>query len=410
MTTEAEQAAQAALEKEAAEQAALLTKADEMTDLSQMDSLLGAEPKGEAKGDEFDPAHVVADVEAQAKADAEAKAAADAEAKAKVDAEAKAKADAEAKAKADADAKAAEERSDKGKNPDGVLLKDGKTVVPYAVLDSERKRADEERRGRQDAERRVRDAEDRARQAEERSKAKPDEGKSDDIDALEAKIAALGDVPEVKEVVEMLRDQVTTLRKELTEVRGAQEDDQQREQQASAARVQEQIDRNPVLRYWQNAKPELYEEAVGFDKALRESRNPLVKSLSMADRFSKVVSMVEDLHGQTELPPEYRDTGATDAQAKAAADAKAKAESDAKAKAEADARAAAAKGKDVKGGAEAKLVEKTLTLSDLPGGIPPSNGAKALEEMTQGDIEASVNRMLDTGKSAEEIINALVPR
>lgn len=403
MTTEAEEQAK----KEADAQAKLLLDAENLSDLEGIDRL-GTEVKEQVLSTE-EPGNlenVADDVEAKAKAEADAKAKADADAKAKVDADAKAKADEEAKAKADADAKAKADADTKAhdgaKQPDGVLLKDGKTVVPYATLAATRRREDDERRAKEAAERRATEAEREVREAREElervKKGGADApGAKADLDALKEKVAALTDVPEVKDAFDAIMGQVASMQETISELRGAREDDEQRQRDAAASRVQEQIDRNPVLRYWQNEKPDLFNEAAAHDKAMRTSESPAVQALSMEDRFAKAVQMVETIHGKTELPEKYRDMQKEVAD-KAAADAKAKADADAAA-------AAAAKSRDVKSGTEAKIVEKPMTLSDLPGGAPPKDGTKALEEMTTGDVDAAVNRLLDQGKSVEEILS-----
>lgn len=333
-----------------------------------------------------------ADTDDGTKADAEAKAKADADAKAKADADAKAKADEDAKAKAEEERKATEAAAAKAGKPDGVLLKDGKTVIPYETLSAARRTADEERHAREAAEKAKQEAEQRVAEltAEiERTK----KGGAGDPDseakttALKERVAALkNDVPEVGEVFDQLLEHVDSLTKNLGELRGMHEDRERREQHAARDRVQETIDRNPTLRYWQNEKPDLFNEAAALDKQLRQSPNPKIQGMDMDQRFAKVVEMMETVHGTTELPAGYKP---------AAAPAAAPAKADDKA-------TGGDKGKDVKAGIEAK--DPTLTLSDLPGGAAPSSGQKAIEEMTTGDIEASVDRMLDKGMSIQDIL------
>lgn len=406
MTTEAEDVAK----KEAEAQAKLLNDAENLSDLEGIERL-GTEVKTEVvnpgDGETGNLENVADDVEAKAKAEADAKAKADADAKAKADADAKTKADEDAKVKADADAKAKADADAKArdgvKQPDGVLLKDGKTVVPYETLAATRRREDEERRAKEDAQR---DATEARRQADE-ARAELDRiqkggakvpGAKADLEALREKVSALTDVPEVKDAFDALIGRVNSMSEKIDDLQGAREDDDKRAAEQRADRVQEQIDRNPVLRYWQNEKPDLFNEAAAHDKAMRTSESPAVQALTMEDRFAKAVAMVETIHGKTELPEKYRDMQKEVAE-KASAD---KAAADAKVKADAE---AALKSKDVKSGSEVKTQDKPLTLSDLPGGTPPKDGAKALDEMTTGDVDAAVNRLLDQGKSVEEILS-----
>lgn len=368
------------------------------TDPEELSKLLGADGvdnTDKTEEGQLSPDEVIAQAEAKAKADADAKAKADEEAKVAADAKAKEEADAKAKADADAKAKADATKVATGKEPEGVLLADGKTVVPYHVLKSTRQREDAERRAREEAETAKESAEARVRELEAELKAggKGEEGKDGKgaaaTNALLEKVAALKEqVPEVGEVLDDVVAQVQALQKQADDLRNMHEDREQRENQTRQERVQETIDRNPTLRYWQNEQPDLFNEAARFDKQLRESTHPQIQALTMEQRFEKVVSMMEELHGPTKLPETYlpKEDAGSGAAAKAAADAKAKQDAEARAK---------AAGK-----------EKTLTLSDLPGGVPPSSGQKAVEEMTTGDIEASVGRMLDKGMGIQEILNA----
>lgn len=336
-----------------------------------------------------DPADSDDPGEAERKAEEDAKAKADADAKAKADADAKAKADADAKAKADADAKAqadAKEQSDaKEERVDGVLAKDGQRVLPYAALVSARQREDAERRAREAAEKEAADLRKQLEDAKTSKSAKAEDEVDAALAAIDEKIAGLGEVPEVQEVVTALKNLVVSTREELVEVRGRADEHDNRMREEARTRVQTAIESNPTLFYWQQEKPELFNEAVGYDKQLRA--NPAMESLSLEDRFSKVVSVMETLHGKTELPESYRPRQKADAPAAAPA-------------------AAAPPAKDEKKDAKAKVEDRPVTLSDLPGGVPPASEQKALEEMTHGDIERRVNAMLDKGMSIQDIIAA----
>jgi hypothetical protein len=340
-----------------------------------------------------DEAAKKAEEEAKAKADADAKAKADAEAKAKEEAERKAKEDADAKAKADAEAERARaEAEGKKTTPEGVLTADGKSVIPYGVLAATRRREEAERQRADKAEREA--AESRSRVEELTAEAerlrkgeKTDPGRDEALAALEENIAALNPVPEVKAAFESLVGMVKGLSKTVEDLRGAREDDEARQQAAARERVQQAIDDNPTLRYWQNEKPDLFNEAVGYDRQMRE--NPNLRNLSLEQRFERVVKVMEGLHGPAELPEGYRKT-----------DPKDKSQQTQQTQQQ----------KDEKARTEVKAEDKGLTLSDLPGGAPPSSGAKALEEMTTGDIEESVNRMLDKGMSVQDVLSSYTQR
>lgn len=318
-----------------------------------------------------------AEEDAKAKADADAKAQADADAKAKEEADAKAKEEADAKAKADADAKAKAER------PDGVLTKDGQKVLPYGVLTAERRRADEEARARREAESRAEKAEKEAADLRAgKALPKSQEETVDQIAEIEKKIEELEDVPEVVDVVTSLKNLLVDARSRLAEFEKQAEEREEREMSAARERVQQAIEQVPALHYWQSEKPELFNEAVGYDKVMRE--NPKLSHLSMEERFARVVTVMENIHGPTDLPDDYKPKGAP---------------------AKAEKPPAQEPKQDEKKDTKAKTEERPLTLSDLPGGVPPANDQKAVEEMTTGDIEARVNRLLDSGKSIQDILS-----
>jgi hypothetical protein len=320
--------------------------------------------------------------DAAKQAEADAKAKADADAKAKADADAKAKEDADAKAKADADAKAQADAKDKDRI-DGVLSKDGQRVLPYAALHAARQREDEARRAKEEAEKKAADLQRELEAARANPTGKTEQERDDELAGIEEKIAALTDVPEVGEVVKALHSTLVATRKQLDEMRGAVEQSEQRQMEEARSRVQASIEGNPTLFYWQQERPELFNEAVAYDKQMRAS--PALAHLSLEERFGRVVSVMETIHGKTELPEAYRpkEKSAPTQQTQAAP---------------------AVPPKDEKQDSKAKLQERTLTLSDLPGGVPPASDQKAIEEMSHGDIERRVNAMLDKGMSIQDIL------
>lgn len=340
--------------------------------------------------------------------DAEATAKADAEAKAKEEAEAKAKADADAAAKDKADADAAAS-SGKDTKVEGVLLKDGKHVAPYAVLEDARGRAQSEREARERAEDRAKEL-----QAElDRLKS----GKTDDPAKAEALSADLSQMietltdaaPELGEALDPLIKHVQALTEQVRGFDDVKQRQQRQDAEAQSAiqrEVQEAIDANPKLIYAQSKDQATWNRIADQDAVLRA--DPANRGLSFADRFSKAVAAVEAVYGEIKLPPEFQtkaqpDAGKDDAKAKAEADAKAKAEADAKAK-------AGLTNDDAKARAEAELEKakkdadgKPFTLTDLPGGAPPISDDKATAEMTPGEIAARVDRFLEKGGSVQDI-------
>lgn len=339
------------------------------------------------------------------------KAKAEAEAKAKADAEAKAKEEAEAKAKADAEAKAAEEaraasgaRDDK---VDGVLLKDGKHVAPYAVLEGARQREAEERKAREAAEAREKELK------AELEKLKAGAGKAStdaEFADVEQQIAELKErAPELADILDPLVSRVKQMSGTVADISRRSEEDRADAQSQTRQSVQDAIDRNPTLRFLQAEDPKLWNKVVSQDMALRQ--DPDNASLSFDERFGMAVKAVEAMHGQIKVPEKYLDKDAV-ARVKAEADAKAKAEADAKAKAEADAKAkataAGTSAQDAEALAKAKLEEakaanKAITLSDLPGGEAPKSDDAALALKSATELFTDLDKYIEKGGRIQDL-------
>lgn len=345
----------------------------------------------------------------------------EADEKAKADADEKAKLDAEAKAKADAEAKAAAEAADKAKvegkdatanadttKVDGVLLKDGKTIAPYGVLEGARakaaketERADTEANARKAAEEKADRLEAELKAAKTGAAAKTTELETQTDAELDALVVS---VPEMKPLVASMKAMRTELatRREADTKRDTERQQDEQRQRGEATKTAEQtvneaIDKNPKLAYLRDEQPELFDEAANQDRLMRESGK--FKSLTLDQRFEKAVAAVEAIHGPITVSAKYQPTATpTDAEAKAKADAEAKAKADASAK---DAKARAeAELKKAEGGA-------AFTLTDLPGGAMPGKDDRKFEDKTLGEIHVDVDRMIDKGMSPQDIINAL---
>lgn len=341
--------------------------------------------------------------EAKAKADAEAKAKADADAKAKEEAEAKAKVDAEAKAKLDAEAQRAASGT-QGERVDGVLLKDGKHVAPYAVLEGARQRESAANKAREEAETRAKELETEL--------ANLKSGKTSDpsraavlSDELRQRIAALQEgAPEVGEVLAPLLQAVDSMGKQLAEMRTQDERAVQETHAEGAREVQEAIDRNAALRYLQAEDPKLWNKVVDQDMVLR--RDPDNANLSFDERFTMALKAVEATHGAIQVPDKYQDSSKL-AEAKAKVEAEAKAKADAEAKAKTDAAGQTKAKEDAAARAKAELEraakDKAITLTDLPGGAPPQSNDKALAEKTPDEIAAQVDTFLAKGGRIQDL-------
>jgi len=320
-----------------------------------------------------DAAKAAAD--AAAKAEADAKAQADADAQAKADAEAKAKADADAKAQADAQAKAQADAEAGREKVDGVLAKDNKHVLPYAVLEKERAaRAEAERR-----------ATELAAQVESLTKKGDDKGGNaateTEIADLTAQAEALAEqVPEVGAPMKAIITKLQALADTVQDLRAEREQRVAVETKTAAQVVNEAIESIPTLLYIKTEKPDLYERAIEIDKALRESNLPSLRNATLAKRFEKVVEELTAEVGAIEVPPQYIKTevktGAKPAEPPPAPKTD--------------------PAKDVKAGSEAKPGASPMTLSDLPGGASPTT-SKGISALSNYDADQAINRLMDRG-------------
>lgn len=326
----------------------------------------------------------------------------EASAKAQEDEEKKAaetKAAEEAKAKADAEAKAKTEEAQ------GILAKDGKHVLPMAVLESARKqasehaeRADKEAQARTKAEAAAKEAQDKVADLEAKLKAQA-AGEHTDGDAQVDSSAILADleavsagVPELeapfKALAATIRSMEAKLNSQAEQIKATdefrvkleQERQEYTRQQEALLResVQADIDANPKLSFIQNEKPEVFSEAIKIDNLLIEQAragNAQLQGLTRSQRFDKALEILELTTGQIDLPEAYQ-------QRQAKGDAKPGDTKDAKTD------------PNVKGGF--KPQEKPITLSNLPGGVAPGT-TKTTDEMSNAEVQASVDRLLDRG-------------
>lgn len=317
-----------------------------------------------------EPAPVQTDEERQA----EALAAADAE-KARLEAEAAAAAKAAETDTPAADATAAPKNAATETDPDGVATKDGKHIIPYSVLQAEREKATT-------AVKELETTRARLLEMETAAKANPQGVKTDPAapsqanagDMSEEDLAILKeDFPTVYKGIMAMRAQAAELEKRLGPVQESVEKEAAARKQSMEEQVQEGIDATPKLAHIKATSPEQFELAAQFDKALRTQ--PEWQGKSFADRFAKVVEMVEAVKGEIVVPG---------AAAKTAPPAATKTPDQLKAEAQAIAAEAA---KSTKTGAPGSL-------SDFPSGKSAAADELAkVENMTTADLSKMFAKM-----------------
>lgn len=256
--------------------------------------------------------------------------------------------------------------------PEGIATKDGKHVIPYSVLKSERERASR-------AEQMVREMQERLQALEQQ--AKPGEAGAKN-DGESARATTESAVPEISpEDLELLKEDFPTVYKTVMAsmnaikaiedklkpvVESVQEQTESRERTV-AEQVQDAIDSIPKLSHIQSSDKEAFALAKQFDATLRQDANWASKPLQ--ERFEKVVELVEGVRGAIEVP------GKTPK--------------------------AQPKPEDLKNAAKAKAVQeaaasKTVptSLSEFPAGqAPEANEADQVESMTPLQLAAKFASM-----------------
>lgn len=184
---------------------------------------------------------------------------------------------------------------EKPSKPEGVLSKDGKTVLPWAVVHAARSEKAAERQARLAAEA-ERDA---LKQQIEDLKAgkRPVNEDEDELDAAVA--AAAEDVPVVAELHKRLKAAEAALKQGS---KPAQEDTTTDE--PSSDPLQDDIDSVPLLAGWQATGGPEFEAAKALDTALL--RSPKWKDKPRTERFAEVARQVADqfdIQVEDEAPP-----------------------------------------------------------------------------------------------------------
>jgi hypothetical protein len=186
------------------------------------------------------------------------------------------------------------------REPEGIATKDGKHVIPYSVLQSERTRAAQAERDLQEA--RTQLAALQAAATDPKPTAKdggadtPEVSKED-----EDRLALLEeDFPTVAAELKATRELVKSLAAKLKPLETSTEEAAQQRAAETAMTVQEAIDSVPKLAHIQAASPEAFELAKQFDNTLRERADWAGKPMN--ERFAKVIELVESSIGEIKVP------------------------------------------------------------------------------------------------------------
>jgi hypothetical protein len=188
----------------------------------------------------------------------------------------------------------------------GVATKDGKHVIPYSVLKSERERATRAEQLAQEMRERVEALEAMVKsgnqganngesaRTDQQQPAAAEQLSQEDLESLKE------DFPTVYKAVMASMAKAQALEAKLQPVEESVRNAQEDQARTAADTVQDAIDSIPKLSHIQANDPEAFELAKQFDATLRTQKSWASKSL--AERFQKVSEMVEAAIGPIEVP------------------------------------------------------------------------------------------------------------
>ena len=227
--------------------------------------------------------------------------------------------------------KAEQGLSDNEADAAGVATKDGKHVIPYSVLKSERDRASRAEQIAREAQERVAALEQQLKAGNqganngEGARTDPQQPTASDLSAEDLE-ALKEDFPTVYKAVMASMAAAKALETKLQPVEESVRSAEAERERSATETVQDAIDSVPKLAHIQATNKDAFELAKQFDATLRTQIAWAAKPLS--ERFAKVAEMVESAIGPIELPGSKNASPNAEDLAKAA---KAKAEQDAKA-------------------------------------------------------------------------------
>lgn len=201
----------------------------------------------------------------------------------------------------------AKEEAAESQEPDfaGVATKDGKKVIPYAVLKSERERASRAEQVARELQERVAALEASVQAAKEGAKdgegARTSQAEKPASDLSPEDLEALKeDFPTVYKAVMASMAKAQALEAKLQPVEKSVQNAEAEQARSAAETVQDAIDSIPKLAHIQASNAEAFELAKQFDATLRTQAK--WANTSLAERFQKVTEMVEAALGEIELP------------------------------------------------------------------------------------------------------------
>jgi hypothetical protein len=238
--------------------------------------------------------------------------------------------------------------------------KDGKHEIPYTVLQTER----EQRKAAESALEQMRSRLEALEQQAKGTRPAQADQTPQEPDLSDEDMAQIeNDFPAIGKLLKGMGAKVSSLTQQLDDVRQSEIARRSGEATRASTTVQEAIDANDHLTFWQQKDPETFAIAVQYDNQIKA--DPRNRGLSLDQRFEKVVKAMEAVYGEAQLPDEFR-RSAPAAQAPAAPAPAPRVNP----KAVADAAQKAIE--------QAQNTSAVRSLSDIPGGVPAES-----DEITQ---------------------------
>lgn len=186
--------------------------------------------------------------------------------------------------------------------PDGVATKDGKHIIPYSVLKADRDRATRAEQALHEANEKLATLQAAALAGTPGVKSEPAATAQPDVSDMSAdELAAYKeDFPAQYKMMMALQAKVDQLQTQLKPVQKSVQDAEASREQTYAEERQDAIDATPKLAYIVSSDPVAFELAKGFDNMLKAS--PAWEGRTLAERFAKVVELVENANGTITIP------------------------------------------------------------------------------------------------------------
>lgn len=193
-----------------------------------------------------------------------------------------------------------------GAEPAGIATRDGQHIIPYSVLKADRERASRAEQEARDLRQQLatlQASQFNPTQAASAPGVKPGmlaASQQNDVARDEALAQLKEDFPTVYSELMAMQQQVQAQQAQLQPVAAQVRHAEQVQQQSIDEEIQSAIDATPKLAHIKATDPQAFELAKQFDNTLKD--NPQWAGKPFAERFAKVVQLVEQMSGEITIP------------------------------------------------------------------------------------------------------------